>query len=231
MRRLGAIAVVSLLSVAMAGRAAAQVAGIPYYVNPRGGTGLMAAANLGGTSSDNAAVEGKAWALTGGLGAGPLFLTATVGTFNPDPTGAENVTTFGGTVGMKLFGGPLVPLTIGVQAGAGYYATGSGTSETKLVSIPVAVGVGLNIPLFPLKPWIAPRVQFDRSTTPGASGATTTNLTRLGISAGADFNLLLGLGFHAAVDYLPEKTSGSTTYAASTTIGIGAHFHFRVPMM
>lgn len=221
MRRLGAITVVSLLSVTMAGKAAAQVAGIPYYVNPRGGTGIMAAANVG--FNDDA----KAVALTGGIGAGPLFITASAGQMNPDLAGADNVSTFGGTIGTKVFGGPLVPLTIGVQAGAGYYSTGSGASEQKLVSIPVAVGVGLNVPLFPLKPWVAPRVQFDRSTVAGS----TESVMRMGVSAGVDFNLLLGLGFHAAVDHVLEKTKGAVTYAASTTFGIGAHFNFHVPMM
>lgn len=227
MRRLGALTVVSVLGLAAAGQVTAQVAGIPYYVNPRGGTGVMAAVNIGSTSSDNAASEGKAVAVTGGVGAGPLFITATAGQFNPDPAGADNVTTFGGTVGTRLFGGPLIPVTIGVQAGAGYFSTGSGATEAKLVTIPVAVGVGLNVPLFPLKPWIAPRVQYSRATV----GGTTNSTTRIGVSAGADFNLLLGLGFHAAVDFMPEKTSGATTYPSSTTIGIGAHFNFRVPMM
>jgi hypothetical protein len=217
MRRLGALTVVSVLGLAAAGQVTAQVAGIPYYVNPRGGTGVMAAANLG------FADDGKGIALTGGVGAGPLFITATAGQFNPDAAGADNVTTFGGTVGTRLFGGPLIPVTIGVQAGAGYYSTGSGASEFKAISVPVAVGFGLNVPLFPLKPWVAPRVQFNRMTVAG----TTNSETRLGVSAGADFNLLLGLGFHAAVDHILKKD----TSPATTTFGIGAHFNFRVPMM
>lgn len=217
MRRLGAMTVVSVLGLAAAGSAAAQVAGIPYYVNPRGGTGVMAAANLG--FSD----DGKGIALTGGVGAGPLFITATAGQYNPDAAGVDNVTTFGGTVGTKLFGNPLVPLTIGVQAGAGYFSSGSGAATNRLVSIPVAVGVGLNVPLFPLKPWVAPRVQFNRMTV----GTATRSETRMGVSAGADFNLLLGLGFHAAVDHILKKD----TSPATTTFGVGAHFNFRVPMM
>lgn len=217
MRRLGTLTVVSVVGLAAAGQVTAQVAGIPYYVNPRGGTGVMAAANLG------FADDGKGIALTGGVGAGPLFITATAGQFNPDVTGAANVTTFGGTVGTKLFGNPLVPLTIGVQAGAGYFSSGSGATTSRLVTIPVALGVGLNIPLFPLKPWVAPRVQFNRATV----GTTTVSQTRMGVSAGADFNLLLGLGFHAAVDHILKKDSSPAT----TTFGIGAHFNFRVPMM
>lgn len=220
MRRFGTIAVVSLLSVAIAGQAAAQVIGIPYYVHPRGGTGITAAANWGKLTAD-AGMEGTGLALTGGLGAGPLFLTATAGRFSVD--GGDDVNTFGGTAGMKLFGGPLIPVTIGVQAGAGYFSTGSGASELKVLSVPVAVGLGLNLPLFPLKPWIAPRVQYNRMTF----GGTTDSETRMGVSVGADFNLLLGLGFHAAIDHMLEKD----TSPATTTFGLGAHFNFRVPMM
>lgn len=219
MRRLGTITVVSLLSLGLAGQAAAQVAGIPYYVNPRGGTGITAAANWGSLSSD--AGDGTGLALTGGIGAGPLFLTGTAGRFSPD--GGEDITTFGATAGMKVFGNPLVPVALGLQVGAGYFSEGSGATEFKQLNIPVALGIGLNMPLFPLKPWIAPRVQFVRSTLAG----TTANETRMGFSVGADFNLLLGLGFHAAFDHVLEKD----TSPAVSTFGLGAHFNFRVPMM
>jgi hypothetical protein len=197
--------------------------GIPYYVNPRGGTGVSAAANVGITRSPTDS-RSKAYALTGGVGAGPLFITASVGTLNPDAAGEENVSTFGGTVGMKLFGGGLMPLAIGLQAGVGY-AKSDGVT---LLSVPVAVGVGLNVPLFPLKPWIAPRIQFMRAS---ATGFPSETENRMGISAGVDFNMLLGLGVHAAVDYMPKKGSGADELPASTTIGVGAHFNFRVPMM
>lgn len=222
MRRLAQVAVVAVLGTGAAGTLSAQVIGIPYYVNPRGGTGFMAAANVGVTSSG---YKNKAYALTGGLGAGPLYITGTVGTVNPDASGAGNYSVFGGTAGMKLFGGGLLPVAIGVQAGVGYAKPSGGPST---ISIPVAVGLGLNVPLFPIKPWIAPRIQFNRTASYSATPSSSTS--RIGVSAGADFNLLLGLGVHAAVDYLPKKT-GSSPAASQTTIGVGAHFNFHVPMM
>jgi hypothetical protein len=41
---------------------------------------------------------------------------------------------------------------------------------------------------------------------------------------GADFNLLLGLGFHAAYDIGTASGSGKTW-------GVGAHFNFRLPVL
>ncbi len=225
MRRLAQCALVAVLGVGAAGRLSAQVVGvgIPDYVNPSGGTGILAAANFGMITSPDGQ-KGKAIALAGGMGLGPLFVTASVGQYNPDLAGASNLTTYGATAGMKLFGGPLVPVTIGAQAGVGYWSQ-SGASMTR---IPVAAAIGLSIPLFPLKPWIAPRVEFDRMA---ATGASTVNLVRPGFSIGTDFNLLLGLGLHVAYDQVFKTTKNGTPYPSVSTIGVGAHFRFSVPMM
>jgi hypothetical protein len=201
----------------------AQVAGIPVYYNPRGGTGITAAANLGFLSSD--AGDGKAVALTGGIGAGPAFITATVGQINPDTAGVDTEMTYGGTVSFKVFGGGLMPVAVAAQAGVGVVKFGDVTTT----GIPVGVAVGLNLPLFPLKPWVAPRVRFARQS---GGGQPSQSETLIGFSAGADFNLLLGLGVHAAFDWEAEKKENNVVTVPSTTVfGIGAHFNFRVPMM
>jgi len=223
MRRLAQFAVIAVLGAGAAGPLSAQVLGIPYYVNPRGGLGILAAANAGVIASPSSS-KGAAIALTGGVGAGPLFLTASVSQFNPKGAGS-NLTSYGGTAGMKLFGGGLVPVAIGVQAGVGYWKVSGGPGYT---TIPVALGIGLNVPLFPIKPWIAPRIEFDRQGS--YAGYSSSSTTRVGVSVGTDFNLLLGLGLHAAVDYLPKKT-GSTPLPSQTTLGVGVHFNFHVPMM
>ncbi len=225
MRRLAQCALVAMLGVGAAGRLQAQVLGIPYYVNPHGGSGLMVAANVGVNTQDSAltSVKGKGYALTGGIGAGPLYITASAGSFSPDASGSSSVTTFGGTVGAQVFGGPLVPVSVGLQAGVGYWKNNGITA----INIPVAVGVGLSIPMFPIKPWIAPRYErFQYSGT-----GSPSSVGRFGVSVGTDFNLLLGLGLHAAVDYMPKTTANNTTYGSQTTIGVGAHFRFSVPMM
>ena len=224
MHRFGKVAIAAALPLAVGAKAlTAQVAGIPVYYNPRGGTGVSAAANVGWQTAGTGGLEGKAYALTGGLGAGPAYVTVSVGRFNPDPAGLDNEMTYGGTVSFKVFGGGVLPVSISAQAGVGYMKSGNDS----YTSVPLGVGVGLNVPLFPIKPWVAPRVRLSRADVGGQSN----NETLLGVSAGADFNLLLGLGFHAAVDYEPKKTRSTGDIPATTVVGVGAHFNFRVPMM
>jgi len=225
MPRFGRIMIAATLPLAVGAQAlVAQVAGIPVYYNPRGGAGISVAANLGFQSSD--AGDAKAVAVGGGIGAGPAYFTATVGQINPDSAGLDNEMTYGGTVSFKVFGGGLLPVSVAAQAGVGVVKFGNSTRT----NVPVGVAVGLNLPLFPLKPWIAPRVAFQSATNvpTGVGTATKTETeTRFGVTAGADFNLLLGLGLHAAVDFQPKKG----TNPSATVVGVGAHFNFRVPMM
>lgn len=221
MHRFGKVAIAAALPLAVGAKAlTAQVAGIPVYYNPRGGTGVSVAANLGFASGG---AKGKAYAVTGGVGAGPAYVTATVGQYNPDgPVGAQS--TYGGTVSVKVFGGGMLPVSIAAQAGVGVVKLGGVTNT----GIPLGVGIGLNVPLFPIKPWIAPRITLERSS---GGGLASSSESRVGVSAGADFNLLLGLGLHAAVDYTPKKGSGLTASPSVTVVGVGAHFNFHVPMM
>ena len=94
-------------------------------------------------------------------------------------------------------------------------------------TIPVGIGLSVNPPMFPLKPWIAPRIEFMHLSGGGAS----VNASAFRVSAGVNFNLLLGLGVHAGVDWgkLPSKIDPGTP---NTFIwGVGAHFNFHVPVM
>ena len=51
------------------------------------------------------------------------------------------------------------------------------------------------------------------------------------ISAGVNFNLLLGLGVHAVVDWGKVSSKLDPATPSSLTWGIGAHFNFHMPMM
>jgi hypothetical protein len=57
------------------------------------------------------------------------------------------------------------------------------------------------------------------------------NASGFRVSAGVNFNLLLGLGVHAAVDWgqVPAKLKPSKPSAL--IIGVGAHFYFHLPLM
>ncbi len=215
MRRIGRVMIAAALPlVAGATAARAQLAGIPVYFNPRGGTGVGVAANLGFPNDD--AGGGTAYGVAGSFGAGPITLTGMVGAWKPSGFSSAQ-TSFGADVAYRIFGGGLLPVAVAVQAGYGAIQLAGVTTST----FPIGVGLSFDPPLFPLKPWIAPRVDL---VTGG--GSSTTNFR---ISAGVNFNLLLGLGVHAAVDWGQTKVAGSTL--SPLIIGVGAHFNLHVPMM
>ncbi|MBI4542280.1 MAG: hypothetical protein HY705_04555 [Gemmatimonadetes bacterium] len=221
MTRTCKVAAMALPLVLLARAASAQaVAGIPVYYNAGGGSGVSAAANVGKPNSD--AGGGAAYALTGALALNRLYLTASVGSYNPEgPTGAEN--TFGGTASLRIFGGLLMPVSVAVQGGVSVFKAG-GVTQTE---IPIGVAIAPSVPLFPIKPWIAPRVQLSRLSGSGSS----TNATSVGLSAGVNFNMLLGLGVHAAVDIRKVSRKIDADEPTAVILGVGAHFNFRVPMM
>jgi hypothetical protein len=200
--------------------AAAQVHGIPVY-NSGIPTGIGVYADIGFPNTD--AGKGRSLALSGRAGFGPFGATAILSTFNPEgPSDSE--LSVGGTLNYKLFGGPLIPLAVTLQAGIGYSKPeGSflpgvpGDTEVDEFRFPVGVGLALTIPnpALAIKPWIAPRLDIVR-----AESDTETNF---GIGAGLELNTLSGFGVHAAYDrvFIDGGDPG--------VFGIGAHYTFRVP--
>ncbi len=223
MRRIGRVMIAAALPL-VAGTAAAraQLAGIPVYFNPAGGTGVGVAANLGFPNTN--AGGGTGYGVAASVGGGPVTLTGMVGVRKWSGYSSTEAS-YGGDLAYRLFGGGLLPVAVGVQAGFGQVkipvVTIAGSSTVTQTTIPVGVGISFNPPLFPLKPWIAPHVDF--TSVSGGGGSTST----FHISGGVNFNLLLGLGLHAAVDW--GKIKGTTKSAL--TFGVGAHFDFHVPMM
>lgn len=224
MRRIGRVMVAAALPlVAGATAARAQLAGIPVYFNPAGGTGIGVAANLG--MPDNNYGGGTAYGVEGSVGLHALSLRAMIGSWKPKGFAAA-VTTYGGDVGYRVFGGGLLPVAVGVQAG--YGAVKDLVLGQTQSTIPIGVGVSFNPPLFPIKPWIAPRIEVTRVS---GGGATTTTATAFRVSAGVNFNLLLGLGIHAAVDWGKVSSKLNPATPSTLVIGVGAHFNFHIPTM
>lgn len=177
--------------------ARAQILGLPFYPTPTG-TGVMAAAEYAHPGESQTVL-----AVRGGVGFGPFGATAAVGQYKVSGGGSE--TMYGGTVAMKLFGGGLLPVSIAAQAGVGQVKLGG----TTVTSMPVGAVVRANLPLFPLKPFAVGYYML---------GSHVKKEFR--VSLGADFNVLLGLGIHAAYDM-----------GTANVWGVGAHFNFRLPVM
>jgi hypothetical protein len=200
--------------------ATAQVQGLPVYNSgvPRG---IAVYGDIG--FSDENAGKGTAFGVSGRAGFGPFGATATLSTFNPDGPAGSDVSV-GATLNYKLFGGPLVPLSVTLQGGIGYSKPDTGLlpgSDVTQLHFPVGVGFALTIPnpVLAIRPWIAPRLDVVRASVAGTS-ETESNF---GIGAGLELNLLGGLGFHAAYDrvFLDGGDPG--------VFGVGAHYAFRVP--
>jgi hypothetical protein len=198
---------------------AAQVRGIPVYNNGIP-TGIALYGDVGFPNED--AGKGTAFAVSGRAGFGPFGATAMLATFNPDGAGDNNLSV-GATLNYKVFGGPLIPLSVTLQAGIGYSKPDVGfvPDEEDELRFPVGLGFALTIPnpVVAIQPWLAPRVDVTRLSGGGLSETETA----FGLSGGLELNFLGGFGLHAAYDRVFADGGDPGTF------GFGAHYAFRVP--
>jgi len=184
-------------------------------------SGIGVYADVGFPNTD--AGKGMALALSGRAGFGAFGATAILSTFDPEGSGDSELSV-GATLNYRVFGGPLVPLSITLQSGIGYSKPEAGflpDEDIDELRFPVGVGFALTIPnpALAIKPWIAPRVDIVRRDGSSLS-ATESNF---GLGAGLEFNLLSGLGIHAAYDRVFLDGSDPDVF------GVGAHYTFRLP--
>ena len=214
-----ALAALAIGSAGVARSVAAQVRGIPVY-NSGIASGIALYGDVG--FPDSSAGKGTAFALTGRAGFGAFGATAILSSFNPDGPASSDLSV-GATLNYKLFGGPLIPLSVTLQGGIGYAKPDLGLlpgDETEL-RFPVGLGFALTIPnpVLAIRPWIAPRVDIIRVSNGGLSN-TETNF---GLGGGLELNLLNGFGLHAAYDRVFVDGGDPSVF------GLGAHYAFRIP--
>ena len=225
MPQMTTLAFTALLVTGAAGGLGAQVRGIPVY-NSGVSTGLALAGEFGVPSHTSGG--GIAYGASARLGFGPLGVTA-MG-IRSDPSGdANNSVGVGASANLKLLGGPLIPLSVTLQGGAGYarnhvIALPSGGSSSDPITewrFPVGLGIAMTLPnpVLAIRPLLAPRIDIVRASQSG----TTATTTAFAISGGVEFNLLSGLGLHTGYDW--SRRDG-VTYG---TFGVGVHYAIRVP--
>ena len=183
------IALLSLSLLATTSVARAQVRGLPV-INSGISAGLGVRGEAGFANSDYP--KGTTYGITGILGTGPFGVTATYASFNPEAAG-DNVSTYGGTANLRVFGGGLSPFSATFQAGYGHAKIGGQGFD----HFPVGLGLAFKIPtpVLSLKPWIAPRADFQH-------GSETE--TKFGASAGVEFSLLSGFGGVVSYDWVDQ---------------------------
>jgi hypothetical protein len=208
------------LFLARAGQPAhAQVRGIPVYNNGIP-TGIAVYGDVGFPNED--AGKGTAFAASGRAGFGPFGATLMLATFNPDGAG-DNDLSVGATLNYKIFGGPLIPLSVTLQGGIGYSKPDVGflPGDEDELRVPVGLGFALTIPnpMVAIQPWLAPRLDITHVTGGGLSDTETA----FGLSGGIELNLLSGFGVHAAYDRVFADGGDPGIF------GLGAHYAFRIP--
>jgi hypothetical protein len=199
----------ALVGMAAAAALSAQVTGLAVR-NSGVSSGLTIGGEVGFPNSDYG--KGTAYGARAALGLGPFGVSAVVSRWNPDGP-ADAQTGLGGYLNLKVFGGPLIPLSVTLQGGAEYVDN----SGLKQLHAPIGLGIALRIPnpALAIKPWIAPRLDVLRVS--GTVPSTTE--TNFGISGGVDLSLLGGLSFGVAYDRTwadsgvnPSVFSGGVSY-------------------
>ena len=127
------------------------------------------------------------------------------------------------TGNLKIFGGPLIPLSVTLQAGASTFKE-NGESGWHF---PVGVGLALTIPnpVFSIKPWLAPRIDIVRESNntvlqDRSAGGYDTD-TNFGISGGVDFGFLSGLAVRVMYDRVSRASNGNSSTPAVFSLGLG----------
>ncbi len=218
----GRAILLSTLVTAAVGQVHAQAAGLPVM-----NSGIVSGIGLALDAGIPNDAAGGGWAAGATLkaGFGVLGVTGTISRLDPDA--ADAVWSGGATANMKVFGGPLVPIAVTLQAGAGYVAPEfrcltPGACDLKEWHVPVGLGVSFTIPnpALAIKPWIAPRVDIVRTSQTGVDSDTDVGV---GVSGGVELNLLNGMGLHAAYDWSKHNDVKPGIFSA------GIHYAFRVP--
>ncbi|MBI4421259.1 MAG: hypothetical protein HY560_10570 [Gemmatimonadetes bacterium] len=216
--------------------AVAQLTGLPVYFSPKGGTGLTLSADFGRAAStklDGITGANHPTAIGGRAALGLPIVTVGLGIAKYDPkiTTLRNEWQYMGNAAFKVFGGPLIPVAVSLQAGVGYLKQGTGALASKTVNVPLGLGVAVNVPTpgASIEPWAAGRVHINAVKV----GTVSATQTGYGVSGGVSLGLPIGLGLHLGVDWstFGRKTSGTLNLSKRETliIGVGVHYTIKLP--
>ncbi len=221
-----------LIGVMVAGLAAplaAQVPGVPV-VNAGVSSGVRVG-TLVGRGNDGAG-GGTAVALMASMGSRRASIAGYLGRLGGSAWSDDPIYAPGVVGAYRLAGGPLVPIAVNFQAGAGRHSVpiGLGGERVSVWQVPVGVGISWTIPqpALAIKPWVAPRMQYSRHSMPitvlaaGAESVTTTDVA-FGLSGGIAFGLLNGVGIDLAVDRVFDDRLTSKP----TTVGVGVSLNLK----
>lgn len=211
-----------LALVAAPGVLGAQLPGVAHR-NAGVTRGLQLAVEAGFPNDQS--YVGTAFGGSAAFGIGLVGITATATTWERDfgtVAGRDRSFGVGATGNLRLLGGPLVPLSITLQAGAARWTepfpSGDVIADETISAYPVGLGFALVIPspIVSLKPWLAPRVQW--TVLPGDERSTD-----VGVGGGIDLGFINGTSIRGAYDRVfiegADRTVWSVGLAHSLRVG------------
>ena len=176
-------------------------------MNNAASSGVGVSADFGFSNDD--AGGGNAVGATASMGLGPLGVSATIARSSSDE--GDSFWSQGVSGSMMVFGAPLMPFKVTVQAGVAFWDRGALDG----MHVPISLGLAANIPfpVFAIRPWLAPRIDIQRETLNGA-GQSATNF---GISGGIELGFVSGLAIRASYDRL--SVDGASPSILSLGVG------------
>ncbi len=186
----------------------AQITNQPVYVWPKHGTGLSINFDYGRGLNTNSG-ELNAFGGRATLGLGPITVSAGASSVDLGPSSEIS---FGGNASFNVLSAPLLP--VGVAIFAGFGTIDPGTGSIKSYPIGAAISVKPPTPAIGIELWAAPRVNI-------VNDGTDTE-TSFAVSGGANLDLPIGIGIHAALDYVSKDNE-------ELLLGAGLHYKFTIP--
>ena len=246
MHRAGMAVMIGALAAGAAATAQAQIQGMPLFTNPRYATGFRLHADLGLPTDKNVGL-GDYSVLQGGVtfALGPVGIGANVGATRDDFSAIQNPG--GGNVGtqtkitasalaqLRLLGGGRSPWAFSLFGGASmdvkaYDFAGLPDSiknqlggDSKVVTIPVGVALGIKLPLVIVNPnlWVAPRLNLTKIIN-CPSGVTCPDTdTKFRWAIGLDVPILRILSVRAAYDSGKLGNQTVSSFGVGASIGLG----------
>jgi hypothetical protein len=196
--------------------AAAQLAGMPVWNSPKGGTGVTINGDFA-KSNDNAG-GGKAFGARATLGLANLSVGVGVASYDSDQS-PDKITSYGANAGFRVIGGSLLPVSINFQLGVGRTGKFESLADTSAkTTITAAVGLAASVPTpgISIEPYVSAGIRHHTF-----AGNSDSNF---GFTIGANANFGM-LGLHVAYD--SESIASGVT---GGILGIGAHFALKAPI-
>ena len=236
MRKLiGGLAVVAFLAGVLATPAAAQIFGNATYA-AMPGTGVTISGDYALSLNEDAKYDAtSSTSFAGGriaLGLPMFGVWAGAGSYPIGVDGASGKIGFGGGAGFHVINKAEMPVSVSIQAGAGYYKQPSDADDFTLLTVPFGALIAINVPTtgVGVTPWVYPRGEY--ISYKEGSGSSRGKVG-FGVSGGLMVTLPMGLGLQGTLDWMTVSDLFAEGYGSFKPMvaSFGLHYKIKIPSL